>query len=428
MELHKSSKDFQLDKKTFVNLRWIAHSGQLFAIAIVKFLLNFHFPQYSYCLIIVALGILTNLFLQFKIKESRLSNFQSSICLAYDIIQLGVLIYLTGGITNPFVFLLIIPSVFSSKYLNLGSSIFLGFLTIFILILLSFYYLELPHPVDLHFHVPDYYFYSIPLSVGIGLVFLVYFGIKFGNEYRIRKEALDNIQITMAKEHELVSLGGQAAAAAHSLGTPLSTISLIANDLKEELGTNPKYSEDINLLVSQSNRSNEILKSLTLNPHIKDEFLKNELSLNDYLSAIISSYEEISKKKFILINKDDHSPVKFNRSIEINYGLRNFVGNANKFSNTKIEIIVKSDEKFSEVCIKDDGPGFSKDIIDRLGEPYIRSSNTNNSSKSGLGLGTFIGKTLLEKNYAKIKFKNNKETNRGALVEIKWSNEELKKI
>ena len=163
MELHKSSKDFQLDKKTFVNLRWIAHSGQLCAIGIVKFLLNFQFPQYSYCLIIVALGILTNLFLQFKVKENSLGNFQSSIYLAYDIIQLGILICLTGGITNPFIFLLIIPSVFSSKYLNLWSSIFLGFLTIFILILLSFYYLELPHPIDLRFQPPDYYFYVIPI-------------------------------------------------------------------------------------------------------------------------------------------------------------------------------------------------------------------------------------------------------------------------
>ena len=428
MQLLKSSKDFQLNKTTLVNLRLIAHLGQLLAIIIVKFYFDFEFSQYLNCLIIVGIGIGTNIFLHFQTKDNQLDNLQSTIYLAYDIIQLGVLLYLTGGVTNPFIIIIIVPSVFSSKYLNLRTSIFLASLTLFILLIISFYYLELPHPKEHHFHVPGYYFFSIPLAVSICLIFLVYFGIKFGNEYRIRKEALDNIQIEMAKEHELVSLGGQAAAAAHSLGTPLSTISLIAKELKEELGKNSKYSNDINLLVSQSNRSNEILKSLTLNPHIKDEFLKNELSLNDYLSAIISSYEEISEKKFILINKDDHSPVKFNRSIEINYGLRNFVGNANKFSNTKIEIIVKSDEKFSEICIKDDGPGFSKDIIGKLGEPYIRSSNTNNSSKSGLGLGTFIGKTLLEKNYAKIKFKNNKETNCGALVEIKWSNEELKKI
>ena len=427
MQLFKSSKDFQLNKITLVNLRLIAHLGQLLAIIIVKFYFDFEFSQYLNCLIIVGIGIGTNIFLHFQTKDNQLDNLQSTIYLAYDIIQLGVLLYLTGGVTNPFIIIIIVPSVFSSKYLNLRTSIFLASLTLFILLIISFYYLELPHPKEHHFHVPGYYFFSIPLAVSICLIFLVYFGIKFGNEYRIRKEALDNIQIEMAKEHELVSLGGQAAAAAHSLGTPLSTISLIAKELKEELGKNSKYSNDINLLVSQSNRSNEILKSLTLNPHIKDEFLKNKLSLNDYLSAIILSYEEISEKKFILINKDDNFSIKFSRSLEINYGLRNFIGNANKFSNYSIEVTIKSDEKFSEILIQDDGPGFPEDIIDKLGEPYIRTSSNKDESKTGLGLGTFIGKTLLEKNNAKVEF-NNVKKNKGALVKIVWLNENLKKI
>ena len=427
MQLFKSSKDFQLNKITLVNLRLIAHLGQLLAIIIVKFYFDFEFSQYLNCLIIVGIGIGTNIFLHFQTKDNQLDNLQSTIYLAYDIIQLGVLLYLTGGVTNPFIIIIIVPSVFSSKYLNLRTSIFLASLTLFILLIISFYYLELPHPKEHHFHVPGYYFFSIPLAVSICLIFLVYFGIKFGNEYRIRKEALDNIQIEMAKEHELVSLGGQAAAAAHSLGTPLSTISLIAKELKEELGKNSKYSNDINLLVSQSNRSNEILKSLTLNPHIKDEFLKNKLSLNDYLSAIILSYEEISEKKFILINKDDNFSIKFSRSLEINYGLRNFIGNANKFSNYSIEVTIKSDEKFSEILIQDDGPGFPEDIIDKLGEPYIRTSSNKDESKIGLGLGTFIGKTLLEKNNAKVEF-NNVKKNKGALVKIVWLNENLKKI
>ena len=427
MQLLKSSKDFQLNKTTLVNLRLIAHLGQLLAIIIVKFYFDFEFSQYLNCLIIVGIGICTNIFLHFQTKDNQLDNLQSTIYLTYDIIQLGVLLYLTGGVTNPFIIIIIVPSVFSSKYLNLRTSIFLASLTLFILLIISFYYLELPHPKEHYFHVPGYYFFSIPLAVSICLIFLVYFGIKFGNEYRIRKEALENIQIEMAKEHEIVSLGGQAAAAAHSLGTPLSTISLIAKELKEELGKNSKYSNDINLLVSQSNRSNEILKSLTLNPHVKDEFLKNKLSLNDYLSAIILSYEEISEKKFILISKDDNFSIKFSRSLEINYGLRNFIGNANKFSNYSIEVTIKSDEKFSEILIQDDGPGFPEDIIDKLGEPYIRTSSNKDESNAGLGLGTFIGKTLLEKNNAKVEF-NNVKKNKGALVKIVWLNENLKKI
>ena len=427
MQLLKSSKDFQLDKDTFVNLRWIAHVGQFLAIVIVKFILNFQFPEYLYCFVIVGLGILTNLYLQFKTKENQLDNFQSTIYLGYDIIQLGVLIYLTGGITNPFVFLLIIPSVFSSKYLSLWSSILLAFLTVFILILITFYYIELPHPLNSHFSVPEYYFYSIPLSVIIGLIFLVYFGLKFGKEYRIRKEALENIQKEMAKEHEIVSLGGQAAAAAHSLGTPLSTISLIVNELKDELGKNPKYSEDINLLISQSNRCNEILKKLSLNPHVEDEFIENETNLNDHLNEIIRSFEEISEKEFILNNKDYKTSTKMNRSIEVNYGLRNFIGNAAKFSKKKIEINLKSDHKITEIIIKDDGPGFPIDLIGKLGEPYIHSNKLEKDPKIGLGLGTFIGKNLLEKNFAEVKFENLND-NKGASVTISWLNENLKKI
>jgi len=231
-KLSKSSKDFQLDKDTFVSLRWIALTGQFATISVVKFIFQFDF-YFLLCSFIVCFGVLTNLLLQFKIKQNQLNNNLSTIYLAYDIIQLGILIYLTGGISNPFIFLLIIPSVFSSTYLKLISTINLVIITIFILIFLTFFHLDLPSSKDLHFHVPDYYLYAVPFAIIVGLIFLVYFGLKFGGESRKRKEALDNIQHVIAKEHELLSLGGQAAAAAHSLGTPLSTISLVVNELKK---------------------------------------------------------------------------------------------------------------------------------------------------------------------------------------------------
>ena len=427
MPLFEPSKDFHLDKKTFLNLRWIALFGQLFAIIFVKFVLGFHFPSYFYCLLIVGLGILTNLYLQFNLQKNQLNNFLSTVFLSYDIIQLGSLLYLTGGITNPFIFLIVIPSVFSSKYLNLKSTITLVILTILLLCFNSYLYLELPHPDESHFHVPNYYLFSIPIAVAISLIFLVYFGLKLGLEYRTRNEALNKIQIIMAKEHELVSLGGQAAASAHSLGTPLSTISLIAKELKEELGNDQKYKDDINLLVSQSNRCNEILKKLSLNPHVEDEFIEKETTFFDYIREIISSFEEIGAKKFILLNSDDKNPIAFERSIEVIFGLRNFIGNANKFSKESVEISISSNQKKTEIVIKDDGPGFPNDIIYKLGEPYIKSSSKNIYSKSGLGLGTFIGKTLLEKNFANIFFKN-KENKKGAIVNISWLNKDLKKL
>jgi len=428
MKFLETSNLYSLNKSTYVNLRWISYFGQLTAILIVEFFLKFEF-NYLLCISIVFLSILTNLYLIFQIKYHQLNNFIATSYLSYDIAQLGLLLYLTGGITNPFIFLIIIPSVFSAQYLNIWSSVVLVIFTSLILTILTFFYFKLPHPETLHFHAPEYYLYSIPISIFIGLIFLVYFGVKFGMESRIRKKAYDEMQEQMAKENELLSLGGQAAAAAHSLGTPLSTILLTAKELQKEFGNNEKIKKDIELLVSQSVRCREILKKLSLNPNIEDEFINSNLSLNDYIYEIVRSFQEISEKNFIINSDQFKNPIKLYRSSEVVYGLRNFIGNANKFSNEKIEIFLKSNNSETVIVIKDDGPGFPKDLIDKqkLGEPYIRTTDEAHIAKYGLGLGTFIGKTLLEKNFANINFANSKKTG-GAEVIIKWKNNYLIKI
>ena len=428
MKFEDNSDIFALNRTTYVNLRWIAFIGQISSIFVVEFLLNFKF-NYLPCLIIIGLGVITNIFLQFKIRENQISNFLSSIYLTYDILQLGILFFLTGGIKNPFIFLIIIPAVFSSQYLSIKSSIMLVVLTISILILLSLFYFELPHPGEIHFHVPNYYLYAIPISILIGLLFLVYFAVKFGEENRKRKKAIDKIQEIMAKENELLSLGGQAAAAAHSLGTPLSTILLTSKELQKEFGDNAKLKKDLDLLVSQSNRCSEILKKLSLNPKINDEFINTNLNLRDYIDEIVRSFEEISSKKFNIIFDEFKNPVNIGKSTEIIYGLRNFIGNANKFSKKKIDISLENKKNSTFVKISDDGDGFPKDLIrsEKLGEPYIRTLNSANSTKQGLGLGTFIGKTLLEKNFATVKFENSEHTG-GAVVTIEWKDKDLKKI
>tara|TARA_B100000686_G_scaffold298568_1_gene331689 strand:- start:868 stop:2151 length:1284 start_codon:yes stop_codon:yes gene_type:complete len=427
MKFQETSNLFSLNRSTYINLRWIAYIGQLTAILVVQFYLNFKF-NYIYCLLMVSVGILTNIYLEFKVKENQLNNLNSTIFLFYDILQLGILLYLTGGITNPFVILLIIPSVFSSQYLNIFSSIILALFTIIILFLLTFFYYDLPHPDTLHFHAPNYYLYSIPVSIFIGLVFLVYFGVKFGEESRIRKKAFEKMQEIMAKENELLSLGGQAAAAAHSLGTPLSTILLTSKELQKEFGNDKKISKDLELLVSQSNRCSEILKKLSLNPNIEDDFFDSKVTLEDCVNEIVRSFKEISQKNFVLNTENFLNKISTSKSTEIIYGLRNFIGNANKFSKEKIEIFLISDVKLTEIIIKDDGPGFPKDLINKhkLGEPYIRTSDEKHISKYGLGLGTFIGKTLLEKNFANISFKN--KIDGGAEVSIRWNNSDLKNI
>ena len=428
MKFIKTSESFNLNRSTYVNLRWIAYIGQISAILIVQFLLEYNF-NYFVCITIIIISVLTNLFLQFKIKDNQLNNFASTVYLSYDILQLGILLFFTGGVTNPFVFLILIPAVFSSQYLHFYSSIILVVFIVFILIILTFFYYDLPHPGKLHFYAPDYYLYAIPISITIGLIFLVYFGFKFGEESRIRKKAYDRIQELMAKENELLSLGGQAAAAAHSLGTPLSTILLTAKEIQKEFGNNHKISKDLDLLVGQSKRCREILKKLSLNPNIEDKFMDFNLSLNDYIHEIVRSYKEISSKQFIINLEDYKNPITTHKSLEIIYGLRNFIGNANKFSRKKVEIFLCSNKKITKVTIIDDGPGFPKDLIDKhkLGEPYIRTTDQRNISKYGLGLGTFIGKTLLEKNFASINFKNSTKTG-GAEVVIIWKNMDLTKI
>ena len=424
-ETFTSKDSIKLDKETLLILRWIALLGQFFAIVLVKFIFNFKL-ELLLCLSIIAIGVLSNFYLKFKIKEKQLDNYTSTIFLFYDLLQLAILLYLTGGITNPFTILLIIPAIVSSTFLTLRSTINLSIITILALVIITIDHYPLPHTGDLHFHVPNYYLYAIPTAVIVGLVFLTYFGARFGSESRKRTEALNKLELILAKEHELESIGERAAAAAHSLGTPLSTIAVITKELQKEIGDNPKYSKDINLLLSETRRCSEILKNISQDKLEEDNFLSN-VKINDLLNGIVGSFREISEKRLSLIVENNELNPKVQRTLEITYGLRNFIGNAVKYSNSFVDIILESNEKITEIKICDDGPGFSEDIFNVLGEPYIRSENKIINSKSGLGLGTFIGKTLLERMKATVKFSRYSKT-KGAMVIVKWSTKDLLSI
>ena len=234
LEALKLKENIELDRKTLVILRWIAIAGQFITINIVYFVLHFNFP-FIYCSVIILFGVFTNFFLQFKVKKNLVSNFSSTLYLIYDLIQLTILIFLTGGIMNPFVILLVIPAVVSSTFLSLRSTLYLSFFTTIFLLILTFYHFPLPSPGNLHFHAPKYYLYGVPGAILIGLVFLSYFGARFGLERRKRTEALNKMELILAKEHELKIIGVHAAAAAHSLSTPLSTIKLVAKELEKEI-------------------------------------------------------------------------------------------------------------------------------------------------------------------------------------------------
>jgi len=423
MKFFETSKYFSLKKSTYINLRWIAIIGQLLTVNFIYFIFNFKFNLILENSIIM-LGVFSNLYLIYINKNTQLSDKTAFLFLLIDILQLSFLIYLTGGIINPFSIFLIIPTIFSSSNLGFRSNLLLISSTVLIIIFLTFFNQPLPYPVNEHFHVDGYYYYSIPISLIVALIFLNYFALAFGKESRIRKEALNKMEEIMSKEHELLSLGGQAAAAAHSLGTPFSTIKIISSDLSKQFKDNHEFKKDIDLLVSQIDRCSEILKKLTLNPIIEDEFIDSDLSMASYVNEIIKSFKEISKKNFVINIDKDLNSLNITKSIEIIYGLRNFIGNANKFSKNKVFISIKSDNEFTEVVIEDDGEGYPSDVLRKIGEPYIRSYKTSIKSKSGLGLGIFIGKTLLEKNYADILCRNSKVRG-GAEVNIKWKNKDL---
>ena len=423
--LFRLREKLNLDRKTLVILRWIAIIGQFSAITLVYFYLKLDFPILI-AISILFLGFLSNLYLQFGIRSITLRDFYASVFLVYDLIQLSSLLYLTGGISNPFSILMIVPTVVSSTLLSMGTTIILGILTIIFLFLLTIFHYPLPGIHDHSITFPKLYLTGYFLAIIVGLVFLSYFGIRFSGESKRRSDAINKVQQVIAKEYELESLGGQAAAAAHSLGTPLATISVVASELKKELGKNKEHTKDIELLISQTKRCGEILKQIS-KKQIKDDEFFSKTTIEDLLNEIIESFEETSSKTLILNLDEDKKKFDFQRSPELIYGLRNFIGNAVKFAKSTVEIKIKSNSKNLEVSINDDGPGFPEDIKEILGEPYIKSKSRDINVNAGTGLGTFIGKTLLERRSARLTFSKDNKLG-GASVNITWSLIDLKSI
>jgi len=331
--LFRLEDNLHLDKKTLVNLRWIAIVGQLIAINLVHHYLKLDLPIIE-AHIVILVGLTTNIILQFKIKANQLKELYAAFFLIYDLLQLSILLYLTGGISNPFSLLLIVPSIVSSTFLSIGTTIIFGTLIIILLFLLTQYHKILPGLDAYSFTFPEYYLEGVLVSIIIGLVFLSYFGIRFSSETKKRSAALEKLQQVMAKEYELDSLGGQAAAAVHSLGTPLATISVVAKELKKEIGDNSKHSKDLDLLISQAKRCSDILRQISKKEIEDDQFI-NLVKAEDLLEEIVRSFEETSDKKINLITREDKNKINIKRSPKILYGLRNFIGNAIKFAKKK---------------------------------------------------------------------------------------------
>ena len=241
------------------------------------------------CTAIILVGFTTNIYLQFKIKEIKLKISTQSLFLIYDLLQLSLLLYFTGGISNPFSILLIVPAIVSSTFLSMGTTFILGAISMSFLFLLTIFHYPLPGLHEYGITFPKFYLIGFFTAILIGLI-LSYFGIRFAGETKKRTDAGTKLQQVIAKEYELESLGGQAAAAAHSLGTPLATISVVATELKKEMGENSEYKNDLDLLVSQTKRCSEILRQISRKEIIEDKFFSTS-TIESLLNEIIENFQ-----------------------------------------------------------------------------------------------------------------------------------------
>ena len=412
----------QIKFLTLINIRWFAIFGQFVTISIVYFYFNFNF-NIRYCYLLVLFSSFLNFFLQIKSKKTDLlSNKQATFSILYDLIQLFGLLFLTGGLTNPFSIFIVAPTTIAAGFLNLRSSILIGFLSIVAIIFLSFFYFELPG-LENNYLFPKFYILGLALALCTTIIFLAVYSQRLATESTQRNEAFNVLQQIFLREQELKSLGGLAAAAAHELGTPLNTISLVAKELKKEGGSNKKFNQDLDLLISQSKRCGEILKQISKNPYTeKDDKFFDKASFKILVHEIVDSFKDFSKKK-IIINEDDYKKdYLITKKIEIIYSLKNIIDNALKFSSNKIEIFLLSNENELRIKVIDDGQGFSKQALGFLGDPYINKRDLDNN-KEGLGLGIFIAKVFLERLSAVINFYNLE--NKGAAVDISWQKKDL---
>ncbi len=419
--------DSRLRLVTIVRLRWLAILGQLMAICIVHFGLGFALPLGS-CLSFIALSAWLNVYLVVRFPaRHRLSIGHATLMLAYDLVQLTVLLYLTGGVENPFMMVMLAPVTVSAGSLPPRNTVMLGILTTIAVVILATTHMPLPWYPGMRLDLPVLYQYGYLAAVAACMMFMALYASRLARESRQMSAALAATDQVLAREQKLHALDGLAAAAAHELGTPLSTIVLVAKELERD-ATTPGMREDLELLRAQALRCREILAKLTKRPSEQDP-LHAHLSVSELLDESAAPYRNHGKPIRIesgplhdaVVSQDE--PVGERRPGVI-YGLGNLIENAIDFAKGAVEIRANWTDRLVEVSILDDGPGFPADVIESLGEPYVTTrangGRMGDGESSGMGLGFFIAKTLLERSGATIMLSNRNGTTRGAAVRISW--------
>ncbi|MFT3988759.1 ActS/PrrB/RegB family redox-sensitive histidine kinase [Aestuariivirga sp.] len=413
--------------RTLVRLRWLAVVGQTAAVLTVNLLLGFPLPL-GLCLGAIALSAWLNIFLSIRWrKTARVQPLHAGLLLAYDICQLAMLLFLTGGLENPFAFLFLVPVTISATSLSLRWTLWLSALASLFATLLAFHHFPLPWNEVSRPVLPNAYIGGMWAAIACGVVFSAIYARRIAEEARQMQAALAATEMVLAREQRLSALDGLAAAAAHELGTPLATIALVAKELKRELPKDSPYTDDIDLLISQSGRCREILTRLATHDSDDDEVYQRttlQVMLEDLIAPLRGSDVSID-----VSSADDGSaePV-FRRNPAIAYGLANLLENAVDFAQSRVTVDVRWTSATVTVVVSDDGPGFHQDIFDRLGDPYVTTrpgyddggEREGTSGHEGMGLGFFIAKTLLERSGAAVSLANRAPPGHGAMVQVVW--------
>ena len=413
---------------TLVRLRWLAVIGQTAAVLVVHYGLDFRLPLGA-CLSVIALSAWLNVAQRLRFRMTRrVEPDQAAWLLAFDIAQLAALLFLTGGLQNPFAFLFLAPVLFSATALPARLTLSLGAFAVFCATLLIFFHMPLPWVSDDPLVLPPIYVLGIWFSLLLAVGFIGAHAWQITEEARLLAEALTATELVLAREQHLSQLDGLAAAAAHELGTPLSTIAVVVKELERSLEPGSPHAEDVKLLREQSQRCREILGKLTELSTASGPF--DRLKLSALLEEVVAPHRNFGVDIDVALPADRSDEPVGAHNPAIVYGLGNLVENAVDFARERVEVAARWSDRDVAVVISDDGPGFSPEVIDRIGEPYVtsRGRGRGESGTDGLGLGFFIAKTLLERSGASIAFINRVAPERGAVVRVRWPRAEFERM
>ncbi len=433
--LAEGSRSNWVRLRTLILLRWVAITGQIAAITLARWLFDLSL-ELGLCYLAIGASIIANLVAIFVFPESkRLNEREVFLMLLFDLSQLAFLLYLTGGLHNPFALLILAPVTISATALQLRATLVLGVVAIGLITVLVYVFIPLRTDLGFFMRMPDVFLYGNWVAIMIGIVFMALYARRVTSEIHSMSQALLATQMALAREQKLTDLGGVVAAAAHELGTPLATIKLVSAELMEDLTDRPDQHEDAQLIRDQADRCRDILQSMGRAG--KDDLLLRHAPLEEVLRHAAEPHSERGKQIKIeltpLAGAAKAQP-EIARRPEIIHGLRNLIQNAVDFAETTVWIDAEWTEDTVEITIIDDGPGYPSHLLGRIGDPFVRrrrsaEDKARRPEYEGMGLGLFIAKTLLERSGAELSFANASDpvvsrstagTRSGAIVEVVW--------